>query len=449
MSFEQVPVQPAATGGPQVDPTDIVGRRVGAFLLDFLIVGVLSLIIGLAGFSNAFSTDSTEFDSADEAIEYCEEANAGSPDLVGGDPICIPADVEAVEISFDSSEGNVAILPIAHGALWLLQILLQAFTGATIGKFMTGIRVVREDGGRPGIVRSAVRTIAYFIDGFPWFPPMLLGLIASVTSKRHRRLGDRFAGTFVVNKAAAGYPVPDSHLFDVQLPPEQQTQHPLRDPVTGKLPPPAMPGRQVDTPPNDAVSAGAAAAARRRVAMPAPQPASPQVGAAPNAPQQPTVAGAQPPPPTPSPTGEFAGHRAGVAPTGQQPAVEAPTIEQPAVTQQPAVELPVVQQPAVEPPTVEQPAIEPPVAQQPAVTPQQPMAQQPAVTPQQPMAQQPAVTQQPAVAQQPAVTQPVATAQPAMPDGVMWDNARGAYVYSDGARFLQWDDFNNTWVPIG
>jgi len=481
----------AGSAGPLVDPTDIVGRRVAAFLLDFLIVGVVSLVIGVAGFSNAFSTDSETFDSADDAIDFCDDVNGDAPDLFGGDPLCIPADVEAVQISFDSSEGNIALLPIAHGALWLLQILLQAFTGATIGKFMTGIRVVREDGQRPGIVRSAVRTVAYFIDGFPWVPPMLLGLIVSVTSKRHRRLGDRLAGTFVVNKAAAGYPLPAGHLFDVRLPAEGEpaaSTHPRRDPVTGKLPPPAMPGAHPPRPSNDAVAAGAAAADRRRASMASPpqstpmspsvpMPSPPQSASAANDIYEPTTlttapgapaapkpdpvgprpsgAGGGLAPPTPSPTGEFASGRTTAAvepPTGQQPSVNQPAVQQPSVNQ-PAVQQPSVDQPAVAQPDIAQPTIDQPTLQQPTVD--QPGIVEPAAQDQstatEVFASQSAapgsVVQEPGV-QEPVAQQPVAAQQQAMPDGVMWDAVRSAYIFSDGTTFLQWDAAASTWVPM-
>lgn len=442
MSTVSNPANYPANHGAPSDPTDVVGRRVFAFLLDFLLVGVLSLVIGAAGFTNAFSAETTELDSVDEAIEFCEEANGGSPDFSGffdGDSFCVPADVDALEISFDSSEGNIAVLPIVHGGLWLIQILLQAFTGATIGKFMTGLRVVREDGGRPGLVRSAVRTIAYFIDGFPWAPPMLLGLIASVTSKRHRRLGDRLAGTFVVNKNAAGYPVPAAHLFDVRLPPERDVgavQRPRRDPVTGKLPPPAMPGAAPAAPGNDAVSAGAAAAARHRANQPTPPAHAPRVtdtpdwrtssapsaaGSTPAAPR-PSVMGADASPPTPSPTGEFAGGQA-VAPIASVPQASQPQVVQPATPRPAVLQSDVPQPSAAEAPTVQQPAVQ-----------QQATVQQPAVD-------------QTVAAQQPAAQQPSAQ-EPAMPDGVMWDPARNTYIYSDGSRFLQWDADANTWVPM-
>jgi uncharacterized RDD family membrane protein YckC len=89
-----------------------------------------------------------------------------------------------------------------QGGFWLLitvvlyYVLLEGFTGRTIGKMITGIRVVdAETGGRPGVVSAVVRTLLRLVDGLFGY---LVGFIVVVNSDRRRRLGDMAAKTLVV-----------------------------------------------------------------------------------------------------------------------------------------------------------------------------------------------------------------------------------------------------------
>jgi uncharacterized RDD family membrane protein YckC len=78
----------------------------------------------------------------------------------------------------------------------LYYVLLEGFTGRTVGKLVVGIRVVdAETGGRPGLVSGLVRTLLRMIDGIFGY---LVGLIVVVNSKNRRRLGDMAAKTLVI-----------------------------------------------------------------------------------------------------------------------------------------------------------------------------------------------------------------------------------------------------------
>jgi uncharacterized RDD family membrane protein YckC len=78
----------------------------------------------------------------------------------------------------------------------LYYVLLEGFFGRTVGKIVTGIRVVKESTGRtPGIGAILVRTLLRIIDGLGGY---LLGLIIVVNSSKRRRLGDMAAETLVV-----------------------------------------------------------------------------------------------------------------------------------------------------------------------------------------------------------------------------------------------------------
>src|SRR5712691_12035704 len=79
--------------------------------------------------------------------------------------------------------------------------VMEGFAGATLGKFVVGIRVVKEDGSKLDWSSAFIRNIARFVDAFPYFLPYLVGAISVWTSTQTRqRLGDRWAHSVVVTK---------------------------------------------------------------------------------------------------------------------------------------------------------------------------------------------------------------------------------------------------------
>lgn len=93
---------------------------------------------------------------------------------------------------------NWWIIAIALTVL-LAQILVQGRTGRTLGKWITGIRVVRTTLRPCGIARSVLREIMVLVDGLlfvSWVP----GTIAALTTAHRQRLGDLMADTIVVVK---------------------------------------------------------------------------------------------------------------------------------------------------------------------------------------------------------------------------------------------------------
>ncbi|MET3424352.1 putative RDD family membrane protein YckC [Actinoplanes tereljensis] len=78
----------------------------------------------------------------------------------------------------------------------LYYTVLEGLTGRTLGKLLTGIRVVDAGtGGRPGLLSAFVRTLLRLIDGIFGY---LVAMIVVVNSKNRRRLGDMAAKTLVV-----------------------------------------------------------------------------------------------------------------------------------------------------------------------------------------------------------------------------------------------------------
>ena len=140
------------SAGP--DPTDVLGRRIGAALLDFVVLFLLFFVLAL---------------------------------LIG--------DTQA-------DDGNASVsLNGAPALIWIALSLLyyfgaEAATGRTLGKRLLGLRVATADGGRPGAGAIAVRTLLRLIDGLGFY---LVGLIAVLaTGQRRQRLGDLAAKTTVV-----------------------------------------------------------------------------------------------------------------------------------------------------------------------------------------------------------------------------------------------------------
>jgi uncharacterized RDD family membrane protein YckC len=82
--------------------------------------------------------------------------------------------------------------------------------GKTLGKMALGIRVVSDDGGPERFRQALVRALAAaFVE--VWLPPFNLigipaGLITSMVSAKGKRLGDMFAGTFVIQERVPSRP---------------------------------------------------------------------------------------------------------------------------------------------------------------------------------------------------------------------------------------------------
>ncbi|HXT93862.1 MAG TPA: RDD family protein [Trebonia sp.] len=104
----------------------------------------------------------------------------------------------------------VAAVSIAGSVLIIVGYPLACETlgrGRTVGKIALGLRVVADDGGPERFRQALVRALAGVVECWALFG--VPALITSMLSTRGKRLGDVFAGTFVVRerapKAAAPY----------------------------------------------------------------------------------------------------------------------------------------------------------------------------------------------------------------------------------------------------
>ncbi|MGD0433346.1 MAG: RDD family protein [Acetobacteraceae bacterium] len=101
-----------------------------------------------------------------------------------------------------SDEGSIGFemwgMPalVGYALCFIYFIVFEAAWGATIGKFVTRLRVVRESDGAPiGWRDSIIRNLFRIVDGLLLY---LVGFLIICFVKKHRRLGDIVAGTVVV-----------------------------------------------------------------------------------------------------------------------------------------------------------------------------------------------------------------------------------------------------------
>jgi uncharacterized RDD family membrane protein YckC len=105
--------------------------------------------------------------------------------------------------------GLVAIV----GALLGYPVTMETLTrGRTLGKMALGLRAVRDDGGPLRLRHALVRGLVGILE--LWATAGGVALIASLVSRRGKRLGDVFAGTLVVRERT-----PDTGAGPMPMPP--------------------------------------------------------------------------------------------------------------------------------------------------------------------------------------------------------------------------------------
>jgi uncharacterized RDD family membrane protein YckC len=137
-----------------------VGRRLLALIIDLILLSIVNGVIGLLFHSGTVT-------NVNGAVSY----NSSGPGA-------------ALQI----------IIPIIY------YIVMEATTGATLGKMALGLRVVNLDGSPITWSQSIIRNLLRIVDSVPFFIPYLLGAILIWTSPTRQRLGDRIAKTAVIRR---------------------------------------------------------------------------------------------------------------------------------------------------------------------------------------------------------------------------------------------------------
>jgi uncharacterized RDD family membrane protein YckC len=171
------------------DPTNVLGRRFVAYFIDLALVGALSIVAFIATASESYS--GVDIDDACTVLRSVSDSN--DPCFQFGSQV----------YTWTGSQFALALLLSVLAAV-VNHVFLQGITGATVGKLMTGLRVVDVQGGRCGIPRALVRWVLLFVDQLFC---ALVGLISVFTTHPHRRVGDMVANTYVVATADVGRPV--------------------------------------------------------------------------------------------------------------------------------------------------------------------------------------------------------------------------------------------------
>lgn len=197
------------------DPTAVMGRRIGAYLIDGFIGLVLLLFV--LGSVLSSKADTTSFATSGQAADECQVINDTTRDagtdsdgststaFDESDRFCVPVGDTTYEFTGDDIGSLlVTIYLVSFLSGGLNTVVLQGLTGASIGKFLTGLRVVREDGRRVGFGWNLLRQLLSIVDGLCLG---IVGLIVASTSKGHRRVGDMAASTYVVRKTDMGTPI--------------------------------------------------------------------------------------------------------------------------------------------------------------------------------------------------------------------------------------------------
>jgi len=151
-------------------------------------------------------------------------------------------------------------------------VVLQGLTGWSPGKLVLGLRVVREDGSKPGILKALVRWLLWIVDLFPYVIPGLTGFIVALSTPGHKRIGDYGARTFVVKRTAAGTPITIGDRGQLIVGEEAASAA-----VPAWAPPPSTPGSATGWGPAvDPTSGGSAPSAPAVPAAPSPSTEGPQ-----------------------------------------------------------------------------------------------------------------------------------------------------------------------------
>lgn len=149
----------AGAYGASVAPdTRVIGRRVGATIIDLLLLGFVSGVLAAPG----------------ALVDGLADGRVS--DGVSG-------------LLF--STGGLAALIVAFAYF----ALMEGRFGQTLGKMAFGIKVVGEDGGEIGTRAAVLRTLMRIVDSIGSY---VVAFVVALVSGKNQRLGDMVAKTLVV-----------------------------------------------------------------------------------------------------------------------------------------------------------------------------------------------------------------------------------------------------------
>jgi uncharacterized RDD family membrane protein YckC len=166
--------------------------RFGAYLIDSVIIGVVTSIIFLVPFFGYFGSFINKYEGT--LLRYCDVdsrsySNAACNEAL--ENILINQNELGAMLSAILIPMLIAVL-ISYG-----YYTLMTARGGTLGKLAFGLRVIKEDGSNPGFGRALLRsTIGYWISAAIFY----LGFIWVGIDERKQGWHDKLSGTYVVRK---------------------------------------------------------------------------------------------------------------------------------------------------------------------------------------------------------------------------------------------------------
>jgi uncharacterized RDD family membrane protein YckC len=109
----------------------------------------------------------------------------------------------AFALDDDLSESMLLLTGLLALTFWIVLwfALFPVFealnNGRTLGKAIVGVRVIKQNGGKPNFGHLLVRHLFDFVDYLPFFG--IVGVIVAVNTDHKQRVGDLVAQTIVVN----------------------------------------------------------------------------------------------------------------------------------------------------------------------------------------------------------------------------------------------------------
>ncbi len=248
------------------EPTDVVGRRIGAWFIDVAILAVVgfALLVALGGIKTVGAAEARAKYGSSDICRYLQRTNPGTYTDQSSGQGCFgtlqspgsTSRARVVWVQPSNGENQLVYLDTAGlvvlALIVLLTVVLEGLTGATPGKAMLGLRTLRSRGEVPGVGGGFLRMLGSIVDYILLLP--IVGGIVMVSSRRHQRVGDLSAKTFVVDKSWAGRPIPGAGPT-VGAPPPGPAAAPPPGPAAAPPPGPAAappPGPAAAPPPGPA-----------------------------------------------------------------------------------------------------------------------------------------------------------------------------------------------------
>jgi len=151
-----------STGYNPPSPLADLGSRIGAGIVDYIIIGVITGILALLLF-----------------LPFGVMTGTGMTDF------------------FPRWFSGFFGILILMAFLWLIYFTyFEGTSGQTIGKKLTHIKVIKEDGSKCDFGSALVRNILRIVDHLPFL--YLLGIMLIAATEKRQRLGDMLAKTIVV-----------------------------------------------------------------------------------------------------------------------------------------------------------------------------------------------------------------------------------------------------------